>query len=55
VGRSQREASGGTAKLNDAYTGTIDIQQAGDIATLKWEISAGRYVGVGRYHDTHLM
>ena len=35
-----------------AYTGTIDIQAAGDVFRLAWDISAGSYVGIGmRYRD----
>jgi hypothetical protein len=37
-----------------AYTGTITIGQRGAAFVLDWDISAGRYVGVGLVHDEHL-
>ncbi|MGH7470247.1 MAG: hypothetical protein ACRENP_20075 [Longimicrobiales bacterium] len=37
-----------------AYTGTINIEQNGSTFDLDWNISAGRYVGVGLCSDSHL-
>jgi hypothetical protein len=37
-----------------AYTGTIAIQSIGTTFSLVWDITAGRYVGIGLLHDTHL-
>ena len=37
-----------------AYTGTIAFQQAGATFKLGWDITAGRYIGVGLMHASHL-
>ena len=37
-----------------AYTGRISVQQNAATFYLNWDISAGRYVGVGLMHDDHL-
>jgi uncharacterized protein len=36
------------------YTGLIDIKRNGSVYDLDWEISAGRYLGIGIPDDTHL-
>jgi hypothetical protein len=38
-----------------AYTGTIEIQQNGSVFDLEWDISAGRYVGIGLPVKNHLL
>jgi hypothetical protein len=38
-----------------AYTGRINIQQNAANFHLAWEISAGRYVGIGLLHGDHLL
>jgi hypothetical protein len=37
-----------------AYTGRISVQQSAASFHLTWDISAGRYVGIGLVHDDHL-
>lgn len=37
-----------------AYTGTITVERCGAAFVLDWDISAGRYVGVGLLHGDHL-
>jgi hypothetical protein len=37
-----------------AYTGRISVQQSAATFQLAWDISAGRYVGIGVVHDDHL-
>lgn len=37
-----------------AYTGTIRIDQTEVTLLLEWDITDGRYVGVGMLHDNHL-
>ncbi len=37
-----------------AYTGTITFQQIGATYKLDWDITAGRYLGVGLMHAAHL-
>jgi hypothetical protein len=38
-----------------AYTGTIETRAVGATFALDWDISAGRYVGIGIPHRGHLM
>ncbi|MBN1485171.1 MAG: hypothetical protein JXA37_10645 [Chloroflexia bacterium] len=37
-----------------AYTGSIEIRRKGQVFELDWDISAGRYVGIGLLVDAHL-
>src|SRR5205823_4645381 len=37
-----------------AYSGRISVQQNAATFQLTWDITAGRYVGVGLVHDDHL-
>jgi hypothetical protein len=38
-----------------AYTGTIAIEPRAAVFALEWDISAGRYVGLGLAHAAHLL
>lgn len=38
-----------------AYTGTITIRPLGELFALEWDISAGRYVGLGMLAGDHLL
>jgi hypothetical protein len=38
-----------------AYTGTIETRAVGETFSLDWDISAGRYVGIGIPHRGHLL
>jgi hypothetical protein len=37
-----------------AYTGTIEIKQNGSVFDLDWDLTAGRYVGIGLQLGSHL-
>jgi hypothetical protein len=37
------------------YTGVLDISPRGETYRLEWDVTAGRYVGIGLLEDDHLL